>query len=315
MSPGPPGPPRRSRTLSAEDPRLPPLRELFAEAAASDGQDPVDEAVHLRLKHRGLTGSDVWTVGDDQHPDGVALRHEGTLDLVVRPGARRRGVGSNLASRALAAPGEVTAWSHGHHPAAQRIAAAHGLARVRDLWVMRRPVGPATEEAPALPDLAPAPGVRLGHWRDGWESDPDAEADALLSVNAAAFAHHPEQGAMDRADLAARMAEDWFDPAGLLFAVDETSGELLGFHWTKQHPTSPGPSLGEVYVVGIAPTAQGRGLGRTLTLAGLHHLAERGVGEVLLYVESDNDPAVAVYSRLGFTHADVDTHVMYRRAA
>ena len=35
--------------------------------------------------------------------------------------------------------------------------------------------------------------------------------------------------------------------------------------------------------------------------------------EVLLYVESDNAPAVAVYSRLGFGHADTDTHVQYRR--
>ena len=34
---------------------------------------------------------------------------------------------------------------------------------------------------------------------------------------------------------------------------------------------------------------------------------------MILYVESDNAPALAVYSRLGFTHADVDTHVMYAR--
>ena len=38
-----------------------------------------------------------------------------------------------------------------------------------------------------------------------------------------------------------------------------------------------------------------------------------GVDEVLLYVESDNAPAVAVYSGLGFAHADADTHVQYRR--
>ena len=75
---------------------------------------------------------------------------------------------------------------------------------------------------------------------------------------------------------------------------------MLGFHWTKQHDARHG----EVYVVGVAPAAQGRGLGRLLTLAGLHHLAGLGVDEVLLYVESDNAPAVAVYSRLGFEHAD-----------
>ena len=136
----------------------------------------------------------------------------------------------------------------------------------------------------------------------------DADADAVVEVNAAAFASHPEQGAMDADNLARRMAEPWFDPAGLLVAEDGSG--VLGFHWTKQHDAR----LGVVYVVGVAPAAQGRGLGRVLTLAGLHQLAGLGVDEVLLYVESDNAPAVAVYSRLGFTHADVDTHVQYARA-
>jgi mycothiol synthase len=112
---------------------------------------------------------------------------------------------------------------------------------------------------------------------------------------------------MDADDLAARMAEDWFEPAGLLVA--DTGEGLSGFHWTKQHDAD----LGEVYVVAIDPAAQGQGLGKVLTLAGLQHLHELGVSEVLLYVESDNAPAVRVYSGLGFRHADADTHVQYQR--
>jgi mycothiol synthase len=66
------------------------------------------------------------------------------------------------------------------------------------------------------------------------------------------------------------------------------------------------PPLGEVYVVGIDPAAQGRGLGRLLTLAGLHYLRDRGLGAVLLYTEADNAAAVHTYTRLGFAVAHVD---------
>ena len=54
-------------------------------------------------------------------------------------------------------------------------------------------------------------------------------------------------------------------------------------------------------MLGVDPAAHGKGLGRTLTLAGLKHLRDRGLGAVLLYVEADNGPAVRVYERLGFT--------------
>lgn len=106
-----------------------------------------------------------------------------------------------------------------------------------------------------------------------------------------------------------RVASDWFDPAGLFLAFDAAAGAgesdrrpLLGFHWTK----TQGPGLGEVYVVGVDPAAQGRGLGRLLTLAGLHYFAERGVDEVLLYVEGDNTAALHTYERLGFTRYAID---------
>ena len=292
------------------------VRRIAASATAEDGSSPLDEATVLALRHRGLAGKSLWLARDDTgRVTGFALAEEAddhvALHLVVDPPARRTGVGGTLAREALdALPGRrVTVWSHGNHPAAARLADALGLVRVRDLWVMRRPL---SEDAP-LPLVAPAGGIVVRPFVPGRDEE------AFLAVNAEAFVGHPEQGRMTRADLEERMAEPWFDPEGFFLAepADAPAGAedavespaLLGFHWTKTHDER----VGEVYVVGISPAAQGRGLGRLLTLTGLHHLARRGLAEVILYVEADNAPAVAVYSGLGFTHADTDTHVMYER--
>jgi mycothiol synthase len=278
--------------VTAPDP-LAVIADVRRACVAADGHDPVDESVHLRLKNHGLTDTSSWV-----EDEGFALRHQHAMDLAVAPAARGKGLGGRLAALAAAAPGELTAWSHGDDPAARVIAERLGFVRDRELWVMRRP------SAVPLPPAEPPPGVTI---RDFGAA---TDADALLAVNAAAFANHPEQGAMSAADLAERMAEPWFDPAGLLLAIGP-EGTLLGFHWTKQHDAHHG----EVYVVGVSPDAHGRGLGRVLTVAGLRHLASRGVAEVHLYVESDNTAALGLYSRLGFDHAPTDTHVQYHRSS
>ncbi|MDT0202561.1 mycothiol synthase [Nocardioides sp. AE5] len=270
------------------------LARIRAACRDVDGQDPLDEAADLGLRHHGLAGARLWLAGSS----GFALLRGDGVDLAVAPSARGTGVGAALAEAAADA-GAREAWSHGDHPGAAVLAARHGFARARELWVMRRPV------ARALPEVQRRGGHDVREFRPGDEAE-------LLRINAAAFADHPEQGAMDAANLAERMGEPWFSPAGLLVAVEPgPDGVMLGFHWTKVHSAG----VGEVYVVGIDPTAQGRGLGKELTLAGLHHLASvlDDDGEVILYVEADNLPARAVYEGLGFTHADADTHVQYRR--
>ncbi len=283
------------------------LTAVVAAAAEADGAEPLNEAALLALRHHGLAGSTLYAAG----ADGFAWVHgaadDPEVDLVVHPAARRRGLGTALAGAVVSGhpEGVLSAWSHGNHPAAAALAERFGLARVRDLWVMRKSlrgdVGDDTGPVKA-PDGVVVRAFEPGH-----------DEEAFLALNAEAFAGHPEQGKMTRADLDLRMAEPWFDPEGFFVAEARSgdAGELLGFHWTKVHPGEP--PHGEVYVVGVSPKAQGMGLGRLLTLTGLHHLEARGLVEVILYVESDNAPAIAVYSGLGFTHVDSDTHVMYRR--
>jgi len=268
------------------------LTAIAAAAEHADGAAPLDEATWFALRHPERHDAQVWS-----EEQGFAAITDRTLSLVVHPDARRQGVGGALLEQALTATDRpvLEAWSHADHPAARRLAAGHGFERVRELWVMRRSL------ADPLPEYAVPPDVVVRGYRE-------SDAEQFLRLNALAFADHPEQGAMDATNLAERMAEPWFDPAGLLLA--ERDGKLIGFHWTKRHSDR----LGEVYVVGIDPSVQGIGLGRIVTIAGLEHLRSRGIEDVLLYVESDNAPAIAIYrDKIGFTHAARDTHVMYRR--
>ena len=265
------------------------MERVVSASTEADGVAPVDEAARMSLAHHGLAGKVLWLARD-----GFALLRGPDLDVAVAPDRRGQGAGRALVEAALTeAPSGVVAWSHADHPAAAALARRFGFEATRALWVMSREAGPV--------DIPTVEGVTIRGYRD-------ADADEVIRVNAAAFAHHPEQGSMDAANLAERMAEAWFDPAGLLVAdTGAPRHALLAFHWTKQHS----PELGEVYVVAVDPAAQGRGLGKAVTAAGLAHLAARGVHRIILYVESDNEPAIATYSRLGFTHTS--PHVQYAR--
>ncbi|MBP1817427.1 mycothiol synthase [Mycobacterium sp. OAE908] len=269
------------------------IRELIAAARQEDGVAPVGDQVLRELAH-DRTRHLLAVEGDDILGYLNLTADPAMAELVVRPDARRRGIGSAMARAGLSEGGDdARIWAHGNLEAARATANALGLVTVRELLQMRRPL---TD----LPPVTAAEGVRITTYSGA------ADDSELLRVNNAAFAWHPEQGGWTAADIAERRGELWFDPAGLFMAFDEQTDKLVGFHWTKVHNAD----LGEVYVVGVDPAAQGRGLGATLTLAGLHHLAvrlsESEQPTVMLYVEADNSAAVKTYQRLGFDVFSVD---------
>lgn len=300
---------------------------LLDATESADGVAPVGEHVIMRLKthqdvvhqiepvqadvgseHFVLRTEDGELIGyahldTENERDGDERGGELVAELAVHPEQRRAGAGARLVAALLdradlnpseadvaADTGRLRIWSHGEHPAALRLAERYGFARARELWRMGVELAGGV-----LPEVELPAGVVIRTFHPG------ADERAVVAVNHRAFSWHPEQGGMTEEELAAKQREDWFDPAGF-FLAEDASGTLLGFHWTKVHPDG----AGEVYVVGVDPTAQGSGLGRSLTVAGLRHLRDAGHGRVILYVEADNPAAIRVYERLGFDRWDTD---------
>ena len=286
------------------------LVSLAERSRGADGEPPFSDQtlVDLRSGRAGVTCV-VATDGEALVGAAVVVPQQDaastfTVELTVDPAHRNRGVATTLAGQLRAAvDGTVEAWAHGNQPAAQRLAELYGLTPVRDLLQLKRAVANAADVPleVSLPE-----GVQLRTFEVGRDEQP------WLRVNAAAFAHHPEQGQLTLPDLQQRESEAWFDPHGFLLAVDaQDPDRVLGFHWTKAHPASgDSPAMGEVYAVGVAPSHQGGGMGRALTAAGINHLAEQGLQDVMLYVDADNRAAVGLYESLGFERWHVD--VMYR---
>ncbi|MBA2445420.1 MAG: mycothiol synthase [Nocardioidaceae bacterium] len=271
------------------------IREIELASLRVDGKAHLDDQVRLDLefgvpstrRHLLARGGIPQEVLGYAHLDlGSAAA---SAHLVVHPDHRRAGIASKLflALVAESASSRLGIWAHGDVPAARGFAGRLGLVRIRELWQMRRTAGMAMDAATYPADVS----VRT--------FEPERDDKAWVELNAAAFADHPEQSRVSLDDLRQRMRQAWFDPAGFFLA--ERSGELVGFHWTKVHPaTAIDATMGEVHALGVHPDAQGVGLGKALTLTGLHHLFGLGVGQVMLYVEADNLPAIGLYQRLGF---------------
>ena len=175
----------------------------------------------------------------------------------------------------------VQIWLEDSQPHDDELMANISFVNYRDLWQMRcsfPPLGKATFTRPFIPG---------------------ADNNAFLAVNSRAFSWHPEQGRLTPEQLEKILLEDWFDSKGfLLFEIDNS---LAGFCWTKVH-REESLVLGEIYAIAIDPNFHGRGYGKPLTIAGLNYLMSVGADLGMLYVESDNTPAIRIYEEIGFTH-------------
>lgn len=309
--------------LTAED--VEQVRDLVEAVAGEDGTPPLSDHVMLHLPRGGdadvrhlLVWADPAESAESAgrggtHPRLLGYAHLDVTDqvagssaeLAVHPEARQHGIGRALTKELIgqSPDGRLRLWAHGNHPGAARLAGSLGFVRSRSLWQMRRPLG-ARNGVPALADPILAEGVQVRPFIVGQDEQ------VWTALNNLAFASHPEQGGWGVEEVQVREAEPWFDAAGFFLAFRDE--QLVAFHWTKVHGGSSHTgahaheAVGEVYVVGVDPAEQGHGLGPALTLVGLHHLENLGLQEVMLYVDEENQNAVRVYERLGFTRYSTD---------
>jgi len=269
----------------------------FATASAGGaGTEPADGSVDGPAHGRPGPGAGPWAGFVHVAPAENDAPGTWEAGLLIAPGdsgheTDHDAVATALLRAAADHAGErgadrIVLWITAAHDADDRAAAAAGFTGRGALVQLRVPVPPA--DTPTWP-----PGTTVRPYRPG------ADDPAWLEVNNRAFAGHPEQGSWTPATLERRRREPWFDPDDLLLAEDAAG--LAGFCWTKVHAaTAHDPPLGEIYVIGVDPSRQGRGLGRALVLAGLHHLAGRGPRVGMLYVDAANTAATTLYRSLGF---------------
>jgi len=236
---------------------------------------------------------------------GFMLRSSAEPWVMLRPNVgsrfRRRGLGTRLLEAQLDTvaarmPDCVEACMSGYEPCddAHAFAQHHGFRVVRRFWLMERPDGPVA--APAWPDgvttrtfVAGEPAVR--DWCDAYN---------------ASFAFHYHFVPASYEEGRALAAMPAFDPASLALAYD-AAGRCVGFCRDEVHA-----GRGEVASLGVAPEAQGRGLGRALLRWGVARLQERGARPVTLLVDGENENALGLYRSEGF--AIVKTRPVWSRA-
>lgn len=90
-----------------------------------------------------------------------------------------------------------------------------------------------------------------------------------------------------------------FDARG--WRLFQQDGDDIGIVLLTQHFPDP---IWEVVYIGVVPSARGRGLGRVLLIDTLRYAFAQGAWQVVLGVDSRNQPAIAMYEALGFTQIE-----------
>jgi len=297
-------------TKSLTDAQVNEILEIVILASEIDGARPFSEHVEIHLRSGGdrpithllVEGEDKKIVGYG-HLDRTDLVAGPSGELVVHPEFRKKGIATQLISemKKLINGQQLRLWSHGDTLIAKKFAEKLGFRSNRSVIQMRRSL------------FSPIETFTLPNNFSIREFNPASDIDKFLKLNKECFIDLPDQSSWTKKDLELRIAENWFSTAG--FALLENSEKnVIGFCWTKVHGHDHKGEIddhhthidhghdpiGELYVLGVHPSEQGKGLGKALLLWGLNHLRRNGLDSAMLYVDSENKKAIKMYEDLGF---------------
>ncbi len=301
--------------------------ELCTRYERENGRLPLSDQSWIEL-HTSRDAPSVKTptgyvARDSRSGDVVAYLHlsvhagGSTIEIVISsdPG-RSEEVARELIKRCLAdlEPGRypLYLWTSPQNGYMPKVAESLGMSKHRELYQMRKPLAIEASGQAGMEGV----GGDLGGEDEGTGNregallrtfQPGKDEASWLELNNRCFVEHPDQSNWTMDDLLVRENEPWFDAQG--FILCEYGGNLAGSCWTKIHPTTEpdGQPAGEIYVICTDPEYQGKGIGGLLLRAGLEYFDRHSLPAAMLYVESTNDPALALYRRQGFSLHSITT--------
>jgi mycothiol synthase len=257
------------------------VREHFEADWASSGFDPHTDSWLVTEESGGVVGF--------AYVQGMATETARDAFGRVHPDHHGRGIGgflvANTERRARTRPGikpaAVRNFATTTDASARALLEEHGYRRVRVFWHMERMLGHD-------PDPAPIEGIDLRPMRAGEERD-------IHAVMEESFAEHWGDATPPFDEWGRFMDQPGFAPGMVILAVEreEIVGGVI---------STSASDAAWVRELAVRPAWRGRGIGTALLSSAFADLSRRGVAEVRLNVDAENQTgATRLYERAGMT--------------
>ena len=193
-------------------------------------------------------------------------------EIVLRAVDRAQGLGARVVHLCLPSSS----------PTAQ-VVIDQGFFPVRTYWDM-------LWQQDTLPSPAILPGFTFRSFQDG---DAPVLTEVQNSAFGASWGFSPNT--VEQIEYRSSMANT--SHQGIIFLCH--GEETAGYCWTCLTPVEDSVR-GLIGMIGVVPNYRGRGISRSILIAGMESLRSQGVADIGLQVDGDNTPAVQLYTSMGF---------------